>query len=103
MALSINPFFSVPFATTQLDGAEPLCAELRELFLRREAEGERHRNAIRRDTQHGLFESKFDLHTWPDAPVQQLFGFIHHAVAGPNRVSEEDEENATRFTGGKST
>jgi formate dehydrogenase iron-sulfur subunit len=31
------------------------------------------------------------------------FGFIHHAVAGPNRVSEEDEENATRFTGGKST
>ena len=81
MALSINPFFSVPFATTQLDGAEPLCAELRELFLRREAEGERHRNAIRRDTQHGLFESKFDLHTWPDAPVQQLFGFIHHALA----------------------
>ena len=28
-------------------------------------------------------------------------GFLHHAVAGANRVSEEDERNAERLTEGK--
>lgn len=81
MRLSINPFFSVPFATAELDGAGPLCAALTDLFLQREAQGGAYRNATRRDTQQGLFESRFDLHTWPEAPVQQLFGFIHTALA----------------------
>jgi formate dehydrogenase iron-sulfur subunit len=31
------------------------------------------------------------------------FGFLHHVIAGPNRVSAEDESNAARFTGGEST
>jgi formate dehydrogenase iron-sulfur subunit len=31
------------------------------------------------------------------------FGFLHHVIAGPNRVSAEDEANAARFTGGEST
>lgn len=31
------------------------------------------------------------------------FGLVHHMVAGPNRVTEHDEEEATRLTGGKST
>ncbi len=30
------------------------------------------------------------------------FGFLHHVMAGPNRVSARDEEEAARFTGGKS-
>lgn len=29
------------------------------------------------------------------------FGFLHHAVAGANRVTEEDEKNAERLTEGK--
>ena len=29
-------------------------------------------------------------------------GFLHHILQGPNRVSEEDEENAERLAGGKS-
>ena len=29
-------------------------------------------------------------------------GFLHHAIAGPNRVSEEDEKNAERLTEGRS-
>lgn len=81
MKLSITPLFSVPFATAELDAVDPLCTALTELFLQREAQGDAYRNAIRRDTQQGLFESRFDLHTWPDQPVQQLFGFIHHALA----------------------
>jgi formate dehydrogenase iron-sulfur subunit len=28
-------------------------------------------------------------------------GFIHYAVAGPNKVSAEDEKNAERLTGSK--
>ncbi len=79
MTLSINPLFSVPFVTTTMEGAGPLCAELTRLFLRRE--DPETRNTTHRDTQHGLFESRFDLHTWPDPPVQVLFGFIHHALA----------------------
>ncbi|HMO30333.1 formate dehydrogenase subunit beta [Enterovirga sp.] len=31
------------------------------------------------------------------------FGLVHHLVAGPNKVTEEDEEAAARLTGGKST
>lgn len=71
----------MPFATVTMPGAEKLCAELVELFLQREAEGARYRNQTVRDAQQGVFESRFDLHTWPDAPVQQLFGFIHTALA----------------------
>ena len=31
------------------------------------------------------------------------FGLVHHLVAGPNKVTEHDEEEAARLTGGKST
>ena len=30
------------------------------------------------------------------------FGFLHHVVAGPNKVTEHDEEEGARLTGGKS-
>lgn len=81
MTVNVFPLFSVPFGEVRLPEAEPLCAQLRDLFLQREADGARYRNTIRRDTQHGLFESSFDLHTWPDPPVQHVFGFIHHSLA----------------------
>lgn len=81
MKLDIVPLFSVPFATTALPAPDALCEQLRALFLAREAEGERYRNRTARDAQQGLFESRFDLHTWPDASVQQVFGFIHTALA----------------------
>lgn len=81
MTIEISPLFSVPFATASLPGSETLCAELRELFLEREAQGAAYRNRIQRDAQQGVFESRFDLHTWPDAPVQQAFGFIHTMLA----------------------
>ena len=87
MTVNVFPLFSVPFGEARYPDAGPLCTQLRELFLRREADGTRYRNSIRRDTQHGLFESSFDLHTWPDAPVQQVFGFIAHGHLF--RVGEE--------------
>ena len=30
------------------------------------------------------------------------FGFVHHMIAGPNKVSAEDEANASKLAGGKS-
>lgn len=79
--LQISPLFSVPFGHANLDDSQELCDELTTLFLAREAEGERYKNAIRRDTQVGLFESRFDLHTWPDPPIQRVFAFIHTTLA----------------------
>ena len=76
-ALTLSPLFSVPVGHASLDDSQQLCAELAELFLAREAEGDRYRNHINRDTQVGLFESAFDLHTWPDPPVRTVFSYIH--------------------------
>ena len=81
MSLRVFPLFSVPFGEVRHPEPAPLCDALRTLFLEREREGARYRNHLSRDTQAGLFESRFDLHTWPDAPVQQVFGFIHHGLA----------------------
>lgn len=79
MPLTITPYFSVPFAEVKMDGFEALRPELTTVLLGRE--NDRHRSRIQRDTQHGLFESRFDLHTWPEPAVQRAFGFIHHALA----------------------
>ena len=75
----IFPLFAVPLAQVELPEPAPLCSALGQLFLARE--GEPVRNQIHRDTQVGVFESRFDLHTWPDAPVRSLFGFIHASLA----------------------
>jgi uncharacterized protein (TIGR02466 family) len=65
--------FAVPIASSQLADAGPLNAQLRALFLEREAEGERWRKKVRTPTQQiNIFESEFDLFSWPEPPVQQL-------------------------------
>ena len=79
MPVTISPLFSVPLAFVDMPGYDKLQAALSTALLGREQD--RHRNRIRRDTQHGLFESSFDLHTWPDAPIRQVFGFIHQTLA----------------------
>ncbi len=77
----ITPLFSVPFVHARLEHAEPLCGALRDLFLQRESAEPATRHQLQRDTQDGVFESRFDLHTWPDPPVRQLFAFIHTMLA----------------------
>jgi uncharacterized protein (TIGR02466 family) len=79
MALIISPLFSVPFAVMKMERYEAQQAALSAVLLARENDG--NRNRIQRDTQHGLFESSFDLHTWPDAPIRNVFGFIHQTLA----------------------
>lgn len=68
--------FAVPFATASHPSPERLNRQLRELFLAREAQGERYANPTPVvDRNEHLFESSFDLFTWPDACVQELKKF----------------------------
>lgn len=75
MKLSRN--FCVPMAEYQMPQPERLCAELSELFLEYENDPQRYRNKTARSTQHGLFESTFDLFHWRERPVQELAQFCH--------------------------
>lgn len=72
----IAPMFAVPAAHAMMQDSEALNAELRELFLAREAEGDRYRNPepfTRRNS--ALFESNFRLFDWPQECVQKLRTF----------------------------
>lgn len=74
--MSVISLVSVPFVRTQLPKSTELNAELRSLFLRREAEGLHSSNPEPSITiPRGLFKSKFDLFSWPERCVQQLHEF----------------------------
>ena len=69
----ITPMFAVPFVFADHPNPGPLNAALKALFLARETEGPRHANPeplVQRND--ALWESRFDLFEWPDAPVQAL-------------------------------
>ena len=79
---NINPLFSVPFVLDQLADCASVNQPLRELFIRRESQGARFANPnpyTPRNTQ--LFESNFDLFTWPDASIAVLREFCLSRVA----------------------
>ncbi|WP_119718841.1 putative 2OG-Fe(II) oxygenase [Cognatilysobacter tabacisoli] len=76
MPYEINPVFAVPLAHDTLPNAGALNAELKALILAREAEGDRYANphpSLKQ--QPGVFESDFNLFSWPEACVQQLRQF----------------------------
>lgn len=75
-SFEIAPAFSVPFVLADHPGPGDLNQQLRELFLAREAAGERYANPqplVQRNSS--LFESNFHLFDWPDAPVALLRDF----------------------------
>ena len=91
--MNLGYMFAVPLADFRMDDPQPLCDELSRLFLEKESQGDQYRNEIARDTQHGLFESKFDVFHWTDAPVRQIAGFCHTGVATVvNELSDYSEE-----------
>ncbi len=81
--------FAVPLVSAQMEDCEALNAELRELFLAREAEGDKYRNptpyTYRNDA---LFESNFRLFEWPHDCVRKLrdfcWGALYSAVGQVN-------------------
>ena len=72
----IVPHFAVPFAFEQHPNPAALNQALRELFLKREAEGGKYANpnpyTIRNKD---LFESHFDLFDWPEPVITELREF----------------------------
>jgi uncharacterized protein (TIGR02466 family) len=86
----ISPIFSVPFAFEQHNDCVSLNQELRELFLRREAMGARFANPNPYTPRNPeLFESHFDLFSWPEACIARLREFclaeLTRTVAELNR------------------
>ena len=79
--MKITPFYAVPIVEFRMQDHEALCAELREIFLAKEAEGGQYRNQTYRATQKGaVFESSFDLYLWPEEPVQRMRDFVHASL-----------------------
>jgi len=78
----ITPAFAVPFVETELPNPAALNAELAALFLAREREGGRYANPhpSMRITPH-LFESDFEVFSWPEPCVQHLREFCWSALA----------------------
>lgn len=98
--MKLGHLFAVPLAELRMDEPEALSRELTGLFLAKEAAGDSFRNETRRDTQQGLFESRFDLFQWTEPPVKRLTAFCHRAVASVLRsVSDytDAEFGALRF------
>jgi hypothetical protein len=96
--MSLIPLFSVPFFRDELPNSAGLNAELRTLFLQREAEGARWRNVNPNMTiPPGLFESNFDLFAWPEPCVQKLHEFcmlkLFAAVGELNGYGNEELRN----------
>lgn len=78
---NIYPAFSVPFAESFHPFAEQVNPLLRELLLRREAEGDRWRNPNPSLKQHpGVFESEFNLFSWPEPCIKDLNAFCYAAL-----------------------
>ncbi len=97
--MKVGYLFSVPLAEFRLEQHESLDQELAELFLARESEGDKYRDPIRRDTQHGaVFESRFNVFDWPDPPVRQLAAFVHTSLASVvNTLSDYTPEEFARL------
>jgi uncharacterized protein (TIGR02466 family) len=97
--IRITDLFTTPLADVTLPDHEPVCEELRQLFLEREKEGDAHRYHKRRETQFGdLFESKFDLFTWKDPCVVKIARFCHGALGELIRqLSNYSSEELTKL------
>ena len=78
--LNYQSCFAVPLIQTTIPSAEQLNQQLRDLFIQRASEGDKYRNPYMTAGKEGLFESDFNLFSWPDKPVQELRGFMLRAL-----------------------
>lgn len=79
---AIEHLFATPMAAVSYERSETLNPQLKARILEMEAEGDRHRDAVKRESQGGpLFESNFDLFKIDDPLFQELAAFCHRAVS----------------------
>lgn len=90
----IAPMFAVPLAQARIVGHESLNAELKSLLLAREAQPAVVNANPSLKQQPGVFESQFDLFSWPDAPIRRLRDFcwaeLGRTIAALNEYSAAD-------------
>lgn len=94
---AIHPLYAVPMMECHVPEAGALNAELADLFLKMEGQGDRYRDPIDRDTQYGIFESDFFLHRRPEAPIRKLFEFVNASlwslIQGLSQFGEQEMSN----------
>jgi len=78
-SVDVTPAFAVPVCHARLEGCERLNRELEQLFLARE-NSEFRNPAPSHNPQPEMFESRFDLFTWPQPCIQELRQFVLEAV-----------------------
>ncbi len=100
--LTYNMCFAVPIVQTQYPKAEQLNPQLEKLFIERAGEGDKYRNPHMTGGKEGLFESDFNVFSWPDKPVQELRRFILSAlvkvVADLNQFKQPELDRLEIFT-----
>lgn len=103
MPFEINPVFAVPLVQDWMPNAEEINAQLKQLLLAREREGDRYANphpSLKQ--QAGVFESDFNLFSWPEACVQQLRQFcwatLGRTVQQLNGYSQEEMSRLQIFS-----
>lgn len=80
--LAIQYLFATPMAAITCPQKDTLNPRLAQRILAMEAEGNTHRDSVKRSTQGGpLFESHFDLFRLPDPEFREIGAFCHKAVA----------------------
>lgn len=99
------PMFAVPMVEAQHPDCEELNRALRELFLAREAEGSRYANPNpTMQIGHALYESAFNLFSWPEPAVQALREFCWSALSRAiSDLSGHDRERMQRLRIGSHT
>ena len=90
----ITPMFAVPFVFAEHPDPAQLNTALKTLFLTKEAEGKRNANPIPLVARNeAVYESRFTLFDWPDAPVQALRTWcwqqLYGAIAEMNGYDRE--------------
>jgi uncharacterized protein (TIGR02466 family) len=73
--LTLLNLFATPLVIATMPGADALNAELKRLILAREAANE----SVQR-SNHGGWQSSWDLHEWGGAPMQKVLGFVQTIV-----------------------
>ena len=77
--VELTPAFAVPIGHARLEPCDRLNRELEQLFLTRETQ--EYRNpAPSHNPQAEMFESRFDLFTWPEPCIQELRKFMLESV-----------------------
>lgn len=99
----ITPAFAVPFIEAQLPDCAALNAQLKALFLAREAEGDKWRNPVTSmRINQGLFESDFTIFAWPEPCVQALrefcWGALSRCIAQLNGYGQAEMDRLQIFS-----